>query len=299
MKRTLYVLQEALTGFRVYRANSVIGVITTAFTLASFGLYGLVYVNVKNMIHTLQDDLQIVVYLQDEVSEDERRQLEQRLKGDDRIEAITFISKAQALEEFRQQFPEESQILEGIGPNPLPAAFVITVTSAHGTSSDVAEFGRQLAEFPGVEHVRYNQDWLERLTLVIRYFELGAIVMGGILALASATIIANTVRLAFYMRKEEVEILQLIGATGLFIALPYILEGAILGAMGGGAALGLLWGGFELFRVKLGEMAWLGGVRSLLTFFPAPMSVLLVLMGMTLGSVASFLSVRSWMKVRV
>ena len=83
MKRALYVLREALTGFRVYRANSVIGIVTTAFTLASFGLYGLVFLNVRNLARTLQDDLQLVVYLRDDISDADRRQLEQRLKQDE------------------------------------------------------------------------------------------------------------------------------------------------------------------------------------------------------------------------
>lgn len=299
MKRALYILREAGRGFRTYRANSVIGIVTTAFTLASFGLFGLTSLNVRNVARMLQQDLQVVVYLQDDISEADRQRLEQQLRQDEQVAALTYVSKARALAEFRQQFPEEARLLEGIGPNPLPSSFVITLAPPKRPSVDVEDFGKRVAALSGVEHVRYNRDWIEQLTLVIRYFELGAVAMGIVLALASATIIANTVSLAFYARKDEIEILRLIGATGLFIALPYIIEGAVLGAMGSGLALGLLWSGFELFRAKLADSVWLSEIRSLLEFFPAQVSILLVIAGMILGSFASVLSVHRWMKVRV
>ncbi|RMH38082.1 MAG: ABC transporter permease [Nitrospirae bacterium] len=299
MKRALYVLREAVTGFRLHRANSMIGIVTTAFTLASFGLFGLTYLNVRNVARMLQQDLQVVVYLQDDISDADRERLEQQLRNDEQVAALTYVSKAQALAEFRQQFPEESRLLEGIGPNPLPASFVITLASSERPSADLADFGERVTEFSGVEYVRYNRDWIEHLTLIIRYFELGAVGMGIVLGLASATIIANTVSLAFYARKDEVEILRLIGATGLFIALPYIIEGAMLGAMGSGVALGLLWSGFEVLRARLADSVWLSDVRSLLKFFPAQVSIMLIIAGMMLGALASFLSVHRWMKVRV
>ena len=155
-----------------------------------------------------------------------------------------------------------------------------------------------MQELPGVERVRYSREWVERLTLFVSYLELGAVIIGLILCLASVTIISNTVRLSFYIRREEIEILRLIGATGTFIAIPYVIEGAILGIVGGGLSVGLLRGMYEVLRQKIEGLGLIGGFPSVLEFFPLQTSLTLVIAGMVLGCTASILSVYSWVRVR-
>ena len=175
---------------------------------------------------------------------EEKAHLERSLEtGSLRLRICLFVSKKQALEDFHDQFPSESYLLDGIGENPLPASFVATVSPNSNAAHIVSNIATRVQKFPGVERVRYSRDWVERLTLFVSYLELGAVVIGLILSLASVTIISNTVRLAFYVRREEIEILRLIGATGSFIAIPYVIEGAMLGTMGGGLSVGLLRGG--------------------------------------------------------
>lgn len=298
MRRFFYLIKEALVSLRVNRTSVLIGIVTTAFTLACFGLFALLYWNLKNLSRTLQSDIEFVVYLEPDISKKVSQGIQQRFKHEPAIDSFVFISKDQALKEFYVQFPNESALLEGLGENPLPASYVIRIASRFQDAKSIEKFAERVKDLPGIERVKYSQDWIDSLSLFVTYFELAAIIIGTILAIATITIVANTVRLSFYARREEVEILRLIGATGAFIVTPYVIEGAILGALGGVVSIILLKGTFEFFRMEMGASGWFSGLESMLTFFPIQGSFILVLAGVLLGCGSSFLSVYGLMKVR-
>jgi cell division transport system permease protein len=276
----------------------MIGIVTTAFTISCFGIFALLYGNLKKLAGTLQQDIEVIVYVKPYASDEVVEGIRQHLKSEQAVAGLSFVSKNQALKEFYQHFPDESRMLEGMNENPLPASFVVQITPRFQVSDSIEIFAERVKQFPGVDQVRYSQDWIDTLALLVSYFEFGAVIIGAILAVATITIIANTVRLSFYSRKEEIEILRLIGATGSFIATPYVIEGAILGASGGALALVLLKGAFEFFRLELNASGWFSGLESSLAFFPLQTSIILVLSGMMLGCGSSLLSVFGLMKVR-
>lgn len=296
--RWLYLLREAMTNLHVNRGNVLIGIVTTAFTLVCFGAFVLLYLNLKSVTGTLQGDVEVVVYLDPGASDQVASMVQKRLETEPATVTLTFVSQEQALREFSEQFPEESLLLEGMDANPLPASVIVNVSPRFLDTESLSAFAERVKQLPGVTHVAYSQDWVDTLTLVVSYFELGAVVIGMILAMATVTIIANTVRLSLHTRKEEIEILRLIGATGAFIAIPYVIEGTILGAVGGGLSLALLKGIFEFFRLELNASGWFAGVEHLLPIFPGRVSFLLVMTGMLLGCGSSVLSVFGLMKAR-
>ena len=296
--RPLYLLREAMNNLRVNRGNVLIGIVTTAFTLVCFGVLVLLYLNLKNVTGTLQSDVEVIVYLDPGASEQVVSLIQKRLETEPAVVTLTFVSREQALREFSEQFPEESLLLEEMDSNPLPASVVVNLSPRFLDTESLSAFAERVKQLPGVTHVAYSQDWVDTLTLVVSYFELGAVVIGMILAMATVTIIANTIRLSLHTRKEEIEILRLIGATGVFIAIPYVIEGTILGAMGGGLSLALLKGAFEFFRLELDASGWFVGVEHILPIFPGRVSFLLVMTGMLLGCGSSVLSVFGLMKAR-
>lgn len=298
MIRPLYLLREAMTNLRVNRGNVLIGIVTTAFTLVCFGAFLLLYLNLKNVTGTLQGDIEVIVYLDPGASEQVVSLVQQRLGTEPAAVALTFVSKERALREFSEQFPKESLLLEGMKDNPLPASVIVRLSPRFLDTESLSAFAERVKQLPGVTHVAYSQDWVDTLTLVVSYFEMAAVVIGMILAVATVTIIANTIRLSLHTRKEEIEILQLIGATGVFIAIPYVIEGTILGAVGGGLSLALLKGVFEFFRLELNASGWFVGVEHILPVFPRQVSFLLVMTGMLLGCGSSMLSVFGLMKAR-
>ncbi len=298
MRRLRYVLTEAVLNLRINRATTLIAVATMAFTLMCFGVFLLLYVNLKELAGSLQNEIKVVVYLVEDQGAKAVADWQHRLKGEPEIASVVYISKEQALAEFRAQFPAEQHLLDGLGENPLPASLVVTVAPAYRSSQAVKRLSERLSVLPGVAQVQYSQDWIESLAGLVRYFELGALAVGMILSVASMTIIANTVRLTLYARKDEIEIMRLIGATRAFINIPYLLEGAMLGAVGAAVALAMLKGGVEFVKLQMVSPGRLLGMPAGFNFLPPPFWILLLLGGLVLGCAGSLVSVVELRKPR-
>jgi len=290
VKVIAYLVREAFGNIRVNRTTTLIAVATTAFTLACFGVFLLLYLNLRGMISSLQDDIQVVLYLEDGLPAQQVVSLQQRLKTEPGIASLEYVSKDQALADFQAQFPSESHLLQGLGNNPLPASFVLTLGPQVKSSESIKRLADGLKDVPGVAQVQYSREWVENLATMIGYVELAAIAVGAILSAASVTIIASIIRLTLYARREEIEVLHLIGATRAFIRIPYLLEGAVLGALGGVLSLALLKGGFEFFKLRLGASGRLLGISSGFSFFPDHISLMMVLVGLILGFAGSGVS---------
>jgi cell division transport system permease protein len=291
VRRLVHFVREALANIRLNRTTTVIAVATTAFTLACFGVFLLLYLNLRAMATSLQSDLKVVVYVKDGTPPPGVSELQALLKADPGVQTLTYVSKEQALADFRAQFPEESHLLQGLGENPLPASFIITLAPAYRSPDAVRRWADRLKSAPGVEQVQYSRDWIDNLNTIVGYLELAAVGIGTVLSAASVTIIASTIRLTLYARRDEIEIMRLIGATGSFIKIPYLIEGAMLGVMGGAVSLAILRGGFELFNARLGMPGRFLGIDSGVHFFSGQVAALILAAGLLLGFVGSVVSV--------
>jgi len=298
VRRLSYFVREALRNIRGNRTTTLIAVATTAFTLACFGVFLLLYLNLRGVANSLEDDIQVIIYLADGQSPQAVADFQRRLRAEPEVATLTYVSKEQALADFRTQYPAEHQLLQGLGENPLPASVVVTMAPRFRSSEAVKRWAERLNGAPGVAQVQYNRDWIENLTAVMGFIELAAVGVGIILSAASVTIIASTIRLTLYARRDEVEIMRLIGATGAFIKIPYLLEGAVLGALGGALSLALLRGGFEFFKMQLGSTGRLLGIDSNFGFFPVRVSLAIVLVGLMLGGAGSFVSLMEFGRTR-
>lgn len=275
---------------RTNRTTTIVAVLTTAFTLACVGIFLLLYVNLRNAAWVLQEDVKVMVYLEDRLSRGAMQELERTLKTDRAVDDVLYISREQALGEFRLQFPSESQLLEGLGENPLPASFVVTLAPNFRSPDAMKGWVERVQTMEGVAKVDYNQEWINLLARLVGYIELAAIGVGTLLSAAAVTIIGNTIRLALLARQEEIEILRAIGATRTFIRIPYFLEGAVLGACGSALSLGILKFAFELFRQQIQLTSRFSGLEGMISFFPFSVCVALVLAGMGLGFAGSVVS---------
>ncbi len=290
MRRLTYLLRETLTNIRLNRATALIAVGTTGFTLACFGVFLLLYLNLKGMVSSLEEGIQVTLYLEDGVSVQAASQLQHRLQDDPEVASIAFISKQQALKEFREQFPSEQHLLEGLGVNPLPASLVVTMASQFRSPEAVKRWTERRQRLPGVDQVQYSRAWIENLETIIGYLELTALAVGTLLSAAAITIITSAIRLTLYARRDEIEVMRFIGATGTFIKIPYLLEGAFLGALGGVLSVLLLKACFEVVTSQVGGTGRLLGLDTSFAFFPVQVSVVMVLAGLILGSAGSAVS---------
>jgi cell division transport system permease protein len=299
MRTVFYLLREAWANLRTNRTTTMVAILTTAFTLACVGIFLLLYVNLRAAAGWLQEDVKIMVYLDDRVSRESAASIEQQLRSDRALASLMFISKEQALGEFKAQFPSESHLLEGLGQNPLPASFVVTLSPQYRAPDAVKRWAERVRTIAGVAKVDYNQDWINALATIIRSIELIAIGVGVVLSAAAVTIIGNTIRLTLYARRDEVAILRLIGATTAFIRVPYLLEGTVLGAFGSALSLLMLKVVYEVFRQQVRAMGRLAGLEQMVTFFSPQICLALIVVGMGLGCAGSFVFLRRFGEAKV
>jgi cell division transport system permease protein len=298
MTRLRYLLGEAVDNIRANRTTTIIALVTATFTMLGMGVFLLLYLNVQGALGSLREEIKVLVYLRDTASPQAIADLRARVSREPAVAAVEFVSREQALASFRAQFPSEDRLLNGLGENPFPASFVIRVSPGHRSSGSVEALVQKLKGLPDVEEVQYSRDWIENLAAALRYLEILGWGVGAVLAASMVTILANTIRLTLYARREEIEILKLIGATSGFIKTPFVLEGALLGGMGAACSLLLLRGVFEAAEAKIALKGTFWGLGSRLAFLPGRVAVLFLILGIALGCLGSWVSLMQLRDVR-
>ncbi len=276
------------------RKNWVISLITVAIIsvcLFLVGGYVLLTANLGQAVRTWRSDLRVTLYLQDGASEEDAAALQDRLSSFPEVKSVAYISKDQALSDFTASLGPDAGILDGLAQNPLPASLVITPRPEFGTSGGILAVVRRIGDVPVVQDIDYGQDWLGRVEDLLGVLRLGAVGLGVILSLAAVFIISNTIRITVMARREELEIMRLVGATEGFIRMPFLLEGAIQGTLGACMALGLLAGVHQIIKARLdaGLLSTLG--LESLVFLDGQSAVALLAGGMLLGGLGSLASV--------
>lgn len=290
LTRFRYLLGEAVDNVRANRTTTFLALATTTVAMLGMGVFLLLYLNVQDALSSLREEIKVIVYLRDATSAKEIAQLRTELSKEPAVAAVEFVSREQALATFRGQFPSEERLLNGLGDNPFPASLVIKVGPAYRSSEQVSALVQSLQVRAEAEEVLYSQDWIENLAVAVRYLRVLGVGIGVVLAASMVTILANTIKLTLYARREEIEILRLIGATTGFIKMPFVLEGALLGGVGALCSLFLLRTLFGLAESKLALKGTFWGVGRGLAFLPDRVTIAFLLLGVTLGCLGSMVS---------
>lgn len=243
----VYFLRKALENIWTNRFLSLVTLSTISISMLILGLFSLIYLNVQQSLHQMGGELQITAYLQETISSDQAEVLRSKVADWPEVERITYISKEQALARFRSQLREYAGILEGLKENPLPASLELTLMPQYGRSGNIKELSTRLGRLPGVAEVQYGRKWMAKLRVFVEVMKLVGITVGGLLLIATIFVISNTIKLTFYSRREELEIMRLVGATDFFIKAPFLIEGLLHGL--GGALLAA--GGLSLLILFL------------------------------------------------
>ncbi len=239
----------------------------------------------------------IIFFLEKDAPEEQRNSIEKRLNESSLVNNVRYISTEQALERFQQNFPELKGIIENIEINPFPASFETNLAEENLSPETIMRFIQVMRDMEGIEDVQFNRDWVERMRSLSRLAKAIGFFLGGILALASFFIISNVIRLNVFSRKDEIEILRLVGATNFFIRIPFLLEGIILGILGGLVSLALLFLLIKFFPLYLG--ASLGALNEIINFRYLSLSQVIILIagGAFIGFFGSLSSLARFLKV--
>lgn len=238
----------------------------------------------------------VVLYLEKNLTRIEVNQIEEKLKRSSLVAKIQFISSTQALEKFQIKFPELQGIIENFKINPFPPSFETAIRKNSLSSDEIQNFIQEMRNMDGIEDVQFNWDWIEKMKSLSRLVKAVGFFLGGILILASFFIISNVIKLNVFARKEEMEILRLVGATNTFIKIPFLIEGIILGILGGLLSLILLFLLIKIFPFYLGTS--LGVLQELINFrhLSLAQTAMLISGGAIIGFLGSFSSLARFLK---
>lgn len=230
-----------------------VGTITIALSI--LGLFLFVYINLNSVLTFWSDQVQLIVYLEDEVSSREKKKLEKVVSSHSEVVSFDFVSREQAWKNFQSMFTENSTFLKGMGFNPLPASYNLKIKASPNRLTYIQALAQQLSQHPGVESVEYGEEWISRFEAFIILMRVFLFALGGLLCIGAVLIISNTVKLSILSRKNEIELMLLAGGTPGFIKLPFFLEGMIHGLLGALVSL-VLMKGIHLYLLNQFKVAF-------------------------------------------
>jgi len=232
-----YAFEEAIASLRRSGTSALVSIGTIAIAFLTLGGFLLVSVNVQDMLDRFLEAAEMSVYLSDTASEADRLAIEQFLRGRAEVVEVEFVSKERALERFRADFPELADVTTSLGQNPFPSAIEVRLQTGAGAEAAAETLARDVSGRAGVGDVRFDRQWLSRLIGLVSGARWAALVVAGILMLGAAFTVGAVVRLSIYARRDELEIMALVGAPFSYIRGPSIVEGLLLGGLGAAVAL--------------------------------------------------------------
>ena len=303
MSSFIYFIKEALRGFARNLSTTLGSIITIFLSLFVIGVFLVGAAVIENVVSSVESEVTITAYLSDDVSDSQVSSLTSEIKGIDGVSGVSYVSKDQALENFRAMSSNPEIVDQLDGANPLPASLTIElsdpqmVESVAGQIVENSTFKKACDEPSNpADSLKYGQKTVERLfqlTSYVRYIGLALIVL---LIFIAMVFINNTIRLAILARRKEIAIMRLVGASNGFIRGPFLMEGAMHAIIGSLLAIGCI----ELIR-----RVALPKVQSALTFLPMDVAgqtyafiyVGLLVAGLVIGLIGSAFAMRRYLKV--
>ena len=285
--RLLYSVKATQENFRQYGATLLVSLAAVSFTMLLLASYVLLLGNLKTMETRLGENLQITVYLEKGLADDGRKALEAAIGATTGVDSVRFISAGEALHSLKAALGDSARILDGLEENPLPSSLEVRLQGEHRKLAGIRTLAAAFSSMKGVAEVEYGGEWIERFFAFVKILRWLGLGLGFLLLGATVVVISSTLTLSFFARKEEIEILRLVGATELHVRLPFLVEAMLQGIGGAMMSVGALWLLYQVFRLNLegswGMLAGWGGLR-----FLSPAAVVgLVSLGVLVGVLSS------------
>ena len=288
-----YFIQEVFRSLRRNNWMSFASIGTVAVSLFVLGVFLILVMNMNRMASMLESQVQISVYLEEDVSRQQRIDIQSNIEKMQGIDTVKFVDKDEAKERLSERLGDQKYLLEALGDkNPLPDAFELTVVQP-----DMVETAAKAIErMDGVESAKYGQDVVEHLFDITRLMRIFGLVLMVLLAGATVFIISNTIRLTVFARRKEIAIMKYVGATDWFIRWPFLMEGIVLGCIGGILSALALRSFYAAMASK---------IYSTLAFFPLMpqyplmnyVTVAIIISGMVIGAIGSAFSLKRFLEV--
>jgi len=239
MRALEYSFREALASLWRRRGSSAFAILAISLAILVLGGVLLATSNIERLVAEWSSAAEFSVYLRDDATSEQRGALESLIDQSGVAAGREYVSKAQALGRFRKDFSELASLASSFENNPFPASVEVRVRPE--ASSLAAGLVARLAAAPGVADVRYDRDWLARITTALEAVRGIGFTLALVMMLAAALTVATVVRLTLHARRDEIEIMQLVGSPYAYIRGPFVVEGFIQGGVGAIIAVLVLW----------------------------------------------------------
>ncbi len=286
--------KKALQDILSNRFLNSVTIVTIGLSILIVSSFVLFFINTNALLDSWRKGIRVLVYLEPQATEANRLDLRYQIQQMENVQEIHFISKETALQRLKDQMEHHSSLLENLKENPLPDAFEIRIIDASRELKKVAALAKKIKFLPQVEEVEYGQHWIAKFSHIINIFKFVGYAMGGLFLIATLFIIANTIRLVLYSRKEEIEIMRLVGSNDRFIKAPFYIEGLILSALGSIVGLVALFAAYRFVLSKFYDSLSLGLLE--IKFFSTEQFFLFVCGSMLVGWIGCYLSLKQFLK---
>ena len=288
-----YFIKEVYTSFKRNIWMTLASIFTVVLSLFILGFFSIVILNLNKMADTLESQVQISVYLKDDLSQEEIDETKETLSKIEGLQDIKFTTREEAMENFKERLGDQQFLLDALDDtNPLPDSFSLTVTSPQ----QVKTIADTVVALNSVESASYSQDIINHLFNLTHLIRLIGVALIILLTGAAIFIISNTIRLTVFARRKEIAIMKYVGATDWFIRWPFLLEGICLGFIGGGLATIFLYIIYNQVTQEIYEA---------MAFFPLIpqhpfidyISLAILVAGIIIGALGSTISLKRFLKV--
>jgi cell division transport system permease protein len=288
-----YAFDEAVASLRRSGRSALVSIGTIAIAFVTLGGFLLASVNVQDVLDRWLEAAEISVYLHDTAPDSDRVAIEQFLRARPEVAEVEYVSKDQALQRFRGDFPELADVTGSLEQNPFPSALEVRLRAGEDSTASAETLARELTAKSGVADVQFDRAWLARLLGVVNSARAVAAVVAGIFMLGAAFTVGAVVRLSLYARRDELEIMALVGAPFSYIRGPFVFEGLLLGGLGAAVALIVVGVLYYFAGQSLGSD--LGGLtdEGQLRFLGYGEMALMLIGGIVVGAAAGTLASRA------
>ena len=228
------------TTFSNIKSNKQLFSLSVATNFIAFtvlGIFFLLFVNLDILFSSWDKHIQVIVYLDDKISNSNKKKIELLFNSNDKIDSTIFVSRDQAWESFRDKFSSKSNFVTSLNFNPLPDSYTLRFASGPDRLINIRNFSEKIKNENGVESVEYGEKWISRFEQFMIFLRGFILVFGVVLFSGMILIISNTIKLSIYSRKDEIDLMTLLGATNQYIKVPLLLEGILQGVSGSLLAL--------------------------------------------------------------
>ena len=292
MSRLFFLLGQGIKNIFTHGFMSFASVAVITACLFIMGCFSLLTLNIDNMIAEMQSQNRVIAYVDEALDEDEARALESKVSGVKNIETCEFVTREEAMTSFESDY--DADLFENIDSSVFRHRYVLSLADL----SLMQETKADLENIKGIADVRAHLDYAEKFVTLRNIVSIVSVILVVTLFVVSLFIMTNTIKLATFTRREEIAIMRMVGATNGFIRLPFVVEGLVLGALGGAIAYGLVALVYHLATQKLlAAMAF--GFVVLVPFSTVALPLLGVFLGVGIlvGVLGGVSAIRNYLKV--